>query len=262
MKLNEILAEAYDYRKLQQEIYAYVFKKMKLTGSLLDYAKELAKSSDQFWVQSFDDIDHEIYEIGRGNINFDSILDVLSTAITDLSNEVVSFFGDAANHPPGYKVQKLTPLEIDDLTSKELTKLINVIDPSILAKIEAERVERQKQAKAASKLARSRAVENFDAVVACVKKYDEKGWKEYTRVLNSGKNLSDYLPKNAKISAEEAKKLTVNDVKALFKDSSSYVITVLDNLWNLDGIDPSILADLGVIARDSTLSKKLYNLIK
>lgn len=264
MKLNEILKESYSFGEMQKHVYDFVIAKMKLKGSLKDHALELAKSTDDFWVNEFDDVHNSISkEHERGEV-----FDMLANAIQAVSSSIVDYYGDEMNHPPGYKPHNLT--EIDDVSDKELSKLVKLIAPEYTAKIEKIEHEKVIAKKEASAKAKEHAKENFDSVVKFVKKYDKTGWetalhhvKQMLKSRNVDEELKISFGYDSDLEKIKAAK-TVQELKSCFVTARDYVAVVSDNIFNLTipNEEKIYMSDLSTIASDDALSKKLFALIK
>lgn len=269
MKIHElfesnaaIILEGASFRGIQNVVYDYVLNNMKLDKVLLDYSKDLAHSTDQFWVDEFDAVlsaferSKDIYEIE----------DTLSDVISAVSETVVEYFGNAANHPPGYKPKKLTPIKGEKLKDKDLHALIGKIDANYMKKLRDEEIAAKEHAKAVkAEQIKSITPERLKQVADFVKKHDLNGWKIfYKQIQNPKIKMGDYFNLND-IPESKIKEVTSPaDLKKLFKnlEPRKYISGILDNFWNLDNLEKEDeFHGLRIIAGSSALCAKLSKLI-
>ena len=267
MKIHELLesklTESYNFSGMQQIIYKIVLKKMKaLNPDMHDsYANELARTTDQFWVDDFDAVDKAFTRAD----DLDEFIESILNAIDSVCQSVIEYFVDPMNHPPGYSVRKLKGIDVDAITDKEVLAIIKEVDPNVLAEIEAtekKAVEADKALRAQQKASITK--EKLDEVAALVKKYDTKGWESFYKIIKKDKHILGYFPKGTTQEIIDGFRSS-SELKEFFKKmgGKEYVREICDNIQNIntpkeDGIK---ISDLRIISRDTSLSNKLIKLI-
>ena len=257
-----ILLEGVSFRGIQNVIYEFVLNRMKLDPSILEDAKNLVHSSDQFWVDEFDAV-LSAFERAK---DIYIIQDALCDAVVAVSESVVDYYGNTMNHPPGYKAKKLTVINCEGIKDKELHTMIEKIDSGYMKKLRAE----EESAKLHAKTVRAEQIksitpERLEQVAAFVKKYDAKGWKLfYKQIQKPNIKLPDYF--NLKDTPESKIKAvkTPSDLKDLFKnlEPKKYIAGILDNFWNLDELEEKDeFHGLRIISDNNALCVKLAKLL-
>lgn len=266
MKINELLEskqiifEAVSFRGIQNVVYEYVLTNMKLEKSLQDHARELTHSTDQFWVDEFDSV------LGAFERSKDIyvIEDALSDAVIAVSESIVDYYGDSANHPPGYKAKKLTPLS--NVKEKDLHAMIEKIDANYMKKLkDEEAAEKLHQKAIKAEQIKSITPERLQKIAAFVKKNDAAGWKVfYKQIKNPKIKLSDYFDfKDIPESKAQAVK-SPEELKALFKslEPKKYIAGIVDNFWNTAELSKEEeFHGLRIVASNNALCVKLAKLI-
>lgn len=128
-------AKQANFGKMQQAIYAYVLKNMKLPKEIKSEAQELASETDTFWVSEFDEalaaIERDMNYTPGVNMETmmrrkhdDNVEEAISLAIEAVSQKIVNHFGHAANHAPGFKPVQLEIIDFNDPTTADVKRII------------------------------------------------------------------------------------------------------------------------------------------
>lgn len=131
---ESLILEGINFGVMQQKIYEYVLKKLKELnpGMHFTYAAELARTTDQFWTEQFD----KCLEAFNKAEDMSEIQDELEITIEEVSNVIIEFFADSANHPTGYAARKYVGIDRDTPTKDEIEALIKKIDPNLEKELE------------------------------------------------------------------------------------------------------------------------------
>jgi len=132
--INQSLTEAVNFGELQQKVYDFVLKKLKELNPNMhhSYASDLAKTTDQFWHEKFDDLLKAI----NTSEDLNEIEDELRTCIETIGKVICDFFVDSMNHPPGYQARRLVSIDYDTATDEEIEGLLKKIDPKLRSELD------------------------------------------------------------------------------------------------------------------------------
>lgn len=258
---------------MQKKIYAYVLSKIKTDSETLSAIKDLMAGSDQFWTSLFDEVPY------NKDATIDQLIDGLCGAIIGVKDRIEEYFDDSMNHEPGYKKPKITFTDLEDYDSipgKDLEKLVDEINPGVLAAAKKEAAERDAKVKAA-KAAEIKSItkERLEEVAAYVKKWSAAGWKDFAKVLKTEEWVRENVSSDYGVPAADLKKISGEAIKKIVYDKNEKtprynIHSEWENITDMrhgamsDELTAElpILQNLRIIAGNKALSLKLWDMIK
>jgi hypothetical protein len=152
-KVQAQVFEALSFGDMQKVIYEYVIKHTKGNKGVLEHARELARSTDDFWVEEFDQTYATLEKQAKSESpNLERIEDSLIESIMAVSDAIVKFYANEMNHHPGYEAAKNQAKLLDDekISNEDLHEMFNKINPVLFKKakdFEAEEAKRRAERK-------------------------------------------------------------------------------------------------------------------
>ena len=129
------MARNMSFGDMQQELYKFTAKCMLPHAKQADLRNDiiyLAEISDTFWTEEFDCV---LQAMERVKPSWDDLFDRMSFAIEGINENMIDWYGNVWNFPPGYTAINLPRLNTEAISWDTLKRLANKIAPETVVKI-------------------------------------------------------------------------------------------------------------------------------
>lgn len=224
--------------KVVSTVYAIALKYFKAPAAVKQDAQYLARSTDQFWSESFDDVTRQLQRFynnafaGVYNDYYD-FYGAVDNAVNDAVENMREYYSNRMNHPPGYQPPKFqddnTPLEIPgNVIQKEFATFPNFAEAvkANAAALKAKKAEQKKVSKAKMAAITPAQIEELGSLL-------DKYWE-----FSYGKAMQQKIakdPKSYDFAAGFAPKSEEDIVKELIRTKGKKVTdlgTIAERAWN------------------------------
>lgn len=269
MRVSELFEEEskkVPHGKVVDVLYSLALKYFKAPAAVKQDAQYLARSTDQFWSESFDDVTRQLQrfydDAFAGVYNDYDFHGAVDNAVSDAVENMREFYSNRMNHPPGYQPPKFqddnTPLEIPvSVIQKAFATIPNFAEAvkANAAALKTELAAKRKDAKDRMAAITPEAIQQLADLV-------DKHWNS-----SFGPAIQQKIAKNPKsydFEAGFAPKSEEDIVKELIRTKEKKVTdlgTIAEWSWNDMGYDEmfkmSKHVSLGDVIRNDKLMRQI-----